>query len=217
MEELLLSWKPLTQPVRCIEPGCAIPTHASTDRRPKNTSRVIVVAAVREEKGILSLLEVLHRLLPEPPSWRVEVVGSLTAAPAYAQRCRSLVEGSHCLKNAVEFLGEIPQERAIELIELSQLFVSASRMESYGMALAEARSCGVPILTLAGGNAPHHAQQKWGGESFSTLAPLCSRMLELFAEEEKLTARCRLAAEHRLKRPWSAVADEFVALLRTEA
>lgn len=82
---------------------------------------------------------------------------------------RSLIEEScrNChLSNHILFLGK--QERVEELLQISDLFILPSEMESFGLAALEAMAGGVPILTTDIGGFPELNQH--GKTGF--LAPL---------------------------------------------
>src|SRR5581483_1295382 len=93
----------------------------------------------------------------------------------------------------------------------ADVLVSASRMESFGMALAEARALGVPILARAGGNAASLVDFASGGELCSDDAQLAHALVALAQDRDELRARAARAARHRLVRSWHDAAAEFVA------
>jgi hypothetical protein len=56
------------------------------------------------------------------------------------------------LRGRVKLLGELSPAAAVRVMAASNLMLSTSVMESYGMALDEARTLGLPILATAGGH-----------------------------------------------------------------
>jgi glycosyltransferase involved in cell wall biosynthesis len=92
----------------------------------------------------------------------------------------------------------------------SNLFVSASIMESFGMALAEARTLGLPIVARAGGNVATLVHGGCGGELVtdpSELAAACLRLCRDAGEHRRRLAMARATALP--PRPWSEVGREF--------
>jgi len=50
------------------------------------------------------------------------------------------------LSNRIEFVGAVPHSRVPEMLQGFDLYVAASRQESFGVAVLEASACGVPVV-----------------------------------------------------------------------
>jgi len=50
------------------------------------------------------------------------------------------------LSDRIEFVGAVPHSRVPEMLRGLDVFVAASRQESFGVAVVEASACGVPVL-----------------------------------------------------------------------
>jgi glycosyltransferase involved in cell wall biosynthesis len=84
--------------------------------------------------------------------WRLTIAGSLARAPEQVARLRAAIERTG-LAGRVELLGEIDDAALAALYASADVFVMPSLYEGYGMALAEALACGLPIATTTGGAA----------------------------------------------------------------
>ena len=94
----------------------------------------------------------------------------------------------------------------------SHVLVSCSHMESYGMALMEARVLGVPILAQLGGHVPAIVGRDSGGELFENATELVATLLRTSRDRTELGSRMALARARTLPvRPWSEAALEFVS------
>ena len=179
---------PTQKPILVVEPG----THAQL--APASTElnaelRVVLVGNVVPGKGIEPWLCALEACLSETDRMDVSIIGSLTADPEYAERCQRLVCESARLAARIRFAGALtPRETLARLAEAS-LFVSASSMESYGMALAEARVAGVPILAKIGGNSRAHVDPAAGGALVSNEAELARACVALARDPALRLAR----------------------------
>jgi glycosyltransferase involved in cell wall biosynthesis len=130
---------------------------------------------------------------------------------AYARECVTLCGQDTWLREHVRFLGSVAQGELFDRLAHASVLVSASRVESYGMALAEARALGTPILALPGGNVLNHVAAESGGELLPNARALAQALCNLLAHPNRLAARQTRARAAASSRAWSAAAQEFVA------
>src|ERR1700681_306077 len=132
--------------IAVVEPG--------TDRAPlARGSRgaalhLLCVAALIPRKGH----EVLFRALTMMPDleWRLTCAGSLKRDPSTAERLRVRLR-SDGLEDRVTFAGEVDAATLTALYDGADLFVLPTLHEGYGMAVAEALACGLPVIGTAAG------------------------------------------------------------------
>jgi glycosyltransferase involved in cell wall biosynthesis len=200
---------PNEKSILTVEPG----TRAELATIPLETRAelcAVMIGNVVPGKGIEPWLRALEAVLSEGDGVRLSIIGSLSADPEYARRCRRLVEQAPLLAERVRFLGALSPSDALAELGRSELFVSASRMESYGIALNEARVVGVPILARTGGNATAHADPDAGGELVADDDELARRCVALARDPELRRARVSKArARAPLGRSWLTTAREF--------
>jgi len=94
-------------------------------------------------KGIIELVDVWKRVASVLPNAKLAIVG-------YAQehvltKLSEIIE-SHNLDKNIVFLGSLSDERMYGVIKKSKLFITMSASEGWGMAMAEALACGVPVV-----------------------------------------------------------------------
>lgn len=162
--------------------------------------RAVLVGNVTEGKGVLELIEALRGV----SGVCLRVVGSITADRAYAERVRAAAEGMD-----VELVGSVPHDQCLSIVAESDVLVSASKMESYGMAIAEARACGVPVVARRGGNVGNLVHSDAGGELVPDAVGVATALRRLASAGEELARRTTLAHEHRRTRSWDAAAEDF--------
>ena len=109
--------------------------------------RLLCVGTVVPRKGQALLVDALSGV---PGRWELTIVGSLETDPATADRLRAVI-GETRLGERVHLVGELSSEALSVHYDASDLLVSASFYEGYGMALAEALARGLPIVAAAGG------------------------------------------------------------------
>jgi glycosyltransferase involved in cell wall biosynthesis len=113
--------------------------------------RLLSVGSVVPVKGYDLLIAALATLADMP--WHLTIAGDRTRDPtAAAQLDADLV--TYGLGGRVAVLGAVSPERIQQLYLASDIFVLASRFEGYGMALAEAITHGLPIVSTRAGAIP---------------------------------------------------------------
>ncbi|WP_235031377.1 glycosyltransferase family 4 protein [Geminicoccus flavidas] len=109
---------------------------------------LLAVGSVLPRKDFPALVDALASLGDLP--WRLVIAGSLTRDPFEADRLRATIR-RHGLSERVTLAGEVAADELRALLHRSDLFVSSSRYEGFGMALAEAAAAGLPVVAVAGG------------------------------------------------------------------
>jgi len=111
---------------------------------------LLAVGSIIPRKAFDVLVEAIAGIIHL--DWRLRIVGSFDASPETTLALRRQIE-ARGLGGRVELLGELPAEGLDCVFDASDIFVSASLYEGYGMALAEALARGLPIVTSCGGAA----------------------------------------------------------------
>lgn len=209
-----LSDRPL--PVAVAEPGRLANGVAPTPA-PDDTLRVLVVAHLVPGKGVDRLLSALATTLLPQDRVTLTVVGSLTQDPAHAAACRVFAT-SPALRGRATLAGELSPEAVNQRIAESDLLLSASSMESFGIVLAEARTLGVPIIARAGGNVENLVRNESGGELVCDAAGVAAACVALARDPEELVRRRGLARAGALAPyAWGDAAADFVRATTTLA
>src|SRR5262249_10204721 len=144
-----------SRPLLVVEPGldAALRHRGGRPGGERDVVHGILVANLVAGKGVLPFLEALAPHLRAGAPVALTVIGSLAMDSVYAAACQERVAREPALAAAVRFVGPLPHAEVLARLDASDLLVSPSRMESFGLALAEARALGVPIVARAGGNA----------------------------------------------------------------
>ncbi len=123
---------------------------ASRARGSCETLTLFAVGSIIPRKAFDVLVEALAGLIEL--DWRLRIAGSPRAAPQTSTALGALIE-ARALSRRVELLGELSATALDSVFAASDIFVSSSLYEGYGMALAEALARGLPIVTTTGGAA----------------------------------------------------------------
>ncbi len=134
---------------------------ASRARGSGGAPALIAVGAIAPRKAFHHLVEALGGLARL--DWRLRIVGSRDRFPATAAALAAQIEALG-LSPRIDLVGELSDDELEAAYAASDVFVSSSLFEGYGMALAEAMARGLAIVTTTGGAAaetvPDAAAQK---------------------------------------------------------
>jgi glycosyltransferase involved in cell wall biosynthesis len=111
---------------------------------------LLAVGSITPRKAFGILVEALAGL--KDLSWRLSIVGGAHHAPETAAEVQRLIE-ARGLSQRVQCVGELKGAALGDVFHRSDIFVSSSLYEGYGMALAEAMARGLPGITTTGGAA----------------------------------------------------------------
>lgn len=183
------------RPVFVVPPALIV---APTGRMlPLDSFRGLLVGNVIEVKGVLAFLRSLDTFLSEDDAFAIEILGRRDFEPDYADACRRFVAGSVRLRGKARFGGPVAPERMPEVYERSNVFISASAVETYGMALHEARAFGQFVVALDAGNVRAHVPSERDGRLYTTVGELAHACVALIREPARLRRLVRPAFEHR--------------------
>jgi len=194
-------------PILVIEPGRLA---VGAAKPPGAPPCAVMVANLLPGKGVLPFLEQLAAQVRSGDEYQLNIVGGFALDPQYAGECRRAAEDSR-LQERVRMLGECSPEATLAHMSCCNLFVSASTMESYGMALGEARGLGLPILAVRGGNVELLVDAGAGGEVVSDVTALVEAFVAVCRAPVELRRRLDAAQANVLApRPWAQVAGEYL-------
>lgn len=201
------------RPVFVVPPALVVvPTGRSL---PLDNFRGLLVGNVIEVKGVLAFLRSLDSLLSEDDAFAIEILGRRDFEPDYADACRRLVADSPRLRDKVRFAGPFAPEAMPGIYERSNVFISSSSVETYGMALHEARAFGQFVLALDAGNVRAHVPSDRDGRLYVTVADLAHACVALIRDTPALRRLVRRAFEHRRieRYTWDDAAERLLRQL----
>jgi glycosyltransferase involved in cell wall biosynthesis len=157
--------------------------------------RLLSVGSVVPGKGYDLLIAAAATIADLP--WRLTIAGDRTRNLTAAARLDADIS-AHGLADRITVLGAVPPERIVELYLASDLFVLASRFEGYGMALAEAISHGLPVVSTMAGAIPDTIPAQTGllvpANDVAAFAQALRRLISNRAERQRLAINARAVA-----------------------
>ena len=103
-----------------------------------------------KRKCILEIIDAIHLLMGKHPDIKLYIAGHKGDASGYVEDYISKLN----LQNNIFLIGEISAEEKINYLRNCRIDLQPSRYEGFGLAIAEAMSCGAPVITSAVGEVP---------------------------------------------------------------
>jgi glycosyltransferase involved in cell wall biosynthesis len=112
-------------------------------------TRVVTAGLLHRQKGVDVLLRAFAQVRSTLPGVTLDVVGDGPERSAYERLSSGLG-----LDDAVVFHGLLPKTELASILAASDVFVLASRFETFGAVLAEAQAAGLPVVATRVGGIP---------------------------------------------------------------
>lgn len=139
----------ITAPIAVIPNGIDISEYKcrTLEDKIKVKKQILFLSRIHEKKGIEFLINVWEQLHIQFPDWNVVIAGN--GEEAYIQQLEAMII-SKGLQGCVEIIPPVFGEDKHKLYCESSLFVLPTYSENFGMVIAEAMSCGAPVITTNG-------------------------------------------------------------------
>jgi len=200
--------------VHVVEPGVD-----AADIAPGTAAggELLCVAAVTPNKGHEVLLAALAKI--RHLGWQCTCVGSLSRDAGFVDRLQSQARADG-IGGRVRFTGPLTGPALDAAYAGGDLFVLASRAESYGMVVTEALARGLPVVATCVGGLPQAIDGESGGARPGLLVPpdapaALADALSAWLGDVELRRRLRRAAEQRRDTlfGWSVTAERMSRVL----
>ncbi|MFP4082945.1 MAG: glycosyltransferase family 4 protein [Candidatus Aminicenantes bacterium] len=209
-KKMLEQRKITSQPVFDVPPAlCLLP---SGKKSPGHGFKGLMVSNLIKSKGILEFLENLIKRISESDQFEVQIVGRSDIEPDYAQACVRTAQKNLLSKNRVLLRGSLSLSELKSLYEKSTVFISASKMETYGMSVQEAVAFGLPVLAYKAPYTKFHMVPGRNGLLYESIPDLVQGCVELIREPQKLIKLEKTAREstQKSKYSWKQAARLFL-------
>jgi glycosyltransferase involved in cell wall biosynthesis len=162
-------------------------------------SRLLCLAAVTPDKGHDTLLAALAQLTDL--DWFLTCIGALDLEPDFVAGLREMAVRSG-IADRIELTGPQSEDRVHFALSNTDLLVSASRRESYGMAVTEALAHGVPVAVTDVGGHHEAVGRAVAGTTAGALVPpddpdVLAATLRCWLTDRDVRERLRAAAARR--------------------
>ncbi len=197
-----------------VIPGGIDPSWFEVKRAPSLKPELVFWGRMEDEKGIPELLKALAIVVKKIPAIKLTLVGEGNRLEDYKKQVRKLG-----LIPKVVLSGWRSQNDIQDLTAQAHVAVLPSRIESFGIAVAEALGAGVPVITTNRGALPEIVEDGVTGtlvamEDPKALADAILTVLENGEKFRSIAGRGREIA--RKKFSWDSAAKQLISLYRQE-
>jgi glycosyltransferase involved in cell wall biosynthesis len=99
------------------------------------------VGVLKWQKGVDVLLTAFAGFVREFPGWKIQIAGDGPLSQTYREMADELG-----LSGSVEWLGQVPRDRLVDLYRSARIFALSSLTEGFPKVLLEAMACGTPVV-----------------------------------------------------------------------
>jgi glycosyltransferase involved in cell wall biosynthesis len=203
----------LKQPVAVIPNGVNLPPQP-TGRLSTNVPvqrTALFLSRIHPKKGLLDLVKAWP--MGQPSDWRMLIAGG--DENGHRAEVESAIR-ARALGAQFEFIGEVADEQKWELYRRADLFVLPTKSENFGIVIAEALACGLPVITTRGTpweELVHHRCGWWAEIGPEALADALRQAMRLDKQELRAMGLRgqKLVAE---KYTWHAAAQKMISVYR---
>ncbi|KQS93357.1 hypothetical protein ASG21_12630 [Chryseobacterium sp. Leaf394] len=135
-------------PIANIPNGININEYPQKEYQRKREKTILFLSRIHPKKGIEILIEA-WQLLDESiiENWKVKIAGN--GDQAYINILKQEI-ASKKLDNKIDIIGSKFGTEKLEIYHNADLFVLPTYSENFGIVVAEALSCGIPVITTTG-------------------------------------------------------------------
>jgi glycosyltransferase involved in cell wall biosynthesis len=197
-----------------VVPGGIDPSWFDVKRKPSEKPELIFWGRMEDEKGVPELLQALAIVAKKIPTVKLTLVGEGSRLEDYKQQVRKLGLIPKTIMPGWRSLEEIQQ-----LVARARVAVLPSRIESFGLSVAEAQGAGVPVVATHAGALKEIVEDGATGTLVRAKDPkaLADAICQVLENEEKFRLMAEAGRESaRQKFSWDLTAQKLIALYQQE-
>ena len=154
---------------------------------PKEKYTLLYLSRIHPKKGIELLIDAWKKIEKEKrKSWQINIAGN--GEENYIKSLEQRIKNKG-LENEIKYIGPQFGSDKIKVYQQADLFILPTHSENFGMVVAEALTCEVPVITTTGTpweDLHTHQCGWWVNNDVETLAQTIQQAISLSSEERLL-------------------------------
>jgi glycosyltransferase involved in cell wall biosynthesis len=172
------------------------------------------LARLSPSKGIFDLVEIWKGVVSEVPKATLGVIGGGGSDSVREELMAKISEAG--LESVIKLLGFIEDDPAFRIIKKSKCFVFPSHEEGFGIAIAEALSCGTPVVSWNLSVYDEIFENTIVKVKENDTARFAKEVVVFISDPRKSESAGKKGQEYVQKYSWDSVAEEYYRLLTKE-
>jgi glycosyltransferase involved in cell wall biosynthesis len=201
----------LEQPIAVIPNGVDLPPLAGKSPQHQDRRTMLFLSRLHPKKGLVELVRAWAAV--KPSGWRAVIAGGDEGG--YQVLIEDLIR-SLGLEKDFEFVGAVTDESKWAYYRRADIFILPSRSENFGIVVAEALACGVPVIATRGTPWEDLVTHRCGWWCEGNVEKLAAALREATSTTDEL--RCEMGLRGRSlveeKYAWPGIAGQMMQVYR---
>ncbi len=170
----------------------------------KGTPQLIFVGGLRKYKKINELINAMPKLLSKFPDAHLQIIGE---GPEFSKLNR-MINGEK-LSESIELVGKQNREQISSRLSSADIYISASRFETFSLSPLEAMAAGLPVVLSEHQAHKELIEKSNAGKIFSyeNKLELCLKIEEVFENKEDFSIKAKNFA---MSSDWDLMTNQII-------
>lgn len=134
-------------PIAVIPNGIDVSDYVCRTDKSIIKNQICFISRIHPKKGLEFLIEAWEKIHANFPNWKIVIAGN--GADEYIHTLNQSISNKN-LSDTIAIIPPVFGEKKYNLYSQSAIFILPTFSENFGMVIAEAMSCGIPVITTSG-------------------------------------------------------------------
>lgn len=169
---------------------------------------LVYLGRVRKYKRLDLIIEMMPRVLEKVPNARFIIAGEGMAKYEVQQK---IVRSN--LNDSIKMLGYVSRKEKVELLQKAWVYVTASKLEGWGLGVIEANACGTPAVAFRVPGLSDSISDTISGFLVDSVGEFSNRMIKLLTSKHLRDRMSKSALRRAQLFNWNKSAKRFIEVI----